>query len=313
MLRLALGVTAMSLLLAVLTPALAEEYTVVIPSGAYNPSFDNQVERPNEFYSPEKLSVKVNDTVTWINSDTDKHTITSGRSSGRIGYIQGDSGEPNGIFDSGLVGSDEKWSYTFAFPGTFAYFCTLHPWMFGVVEVQGEFPDYAQDAEGNKIEFPLMSMTPETPYHVGIAWSPKALKTGEQVTFINDFFDKTGNNKLHLLDYNFVILQNGKEIHRSSGYSQNGADIKYFAFSDPGPATIRFENVGGVQGNNAEFTALVYPGTSVSADAIISTNKQDPTFIIAGMYAAIFGPLGGGMALWIFYWKPWRKKDAKSF
>lgn len=304
----------LSLLLFAFLPAWADEYTVVIPSGASDPSFDPQFERPDEFYSPTKLSIKVNDTVTWINNDYEKHTITSGLSSGRMGFVQGDLGKADGIFDSGLFESGEKWSHTFTFPGTFSYFCTLHPWMFGVVEVGGEIPNYPQNGEGTMIELPAMSITPQPNYHVGTTWSPKVLKTGEQITFINDFFDKSGTKKEHLLNYDFVIVQDDQEIHRSFGYSENGADIKNFVFTKPGPVSIHFENVGGEKGNDAEFTTFVYQGSGqMSADAIISKNKQDPIFILATMYSLIFGPMAGGIALWMYYWKPWQKKKVGSF
>jgi plastocyanin len=290
--------------------ASAEEYKVVIPLRASDPSFDPQIARPDDFYSPPKLTVGVNDTVTWVNNDTEKHTVTSGESSGRIGFVQGNMGEPDGIFDSGLFDIGKEWSYTFSVPGVFPYFCTLHPWMFGVVEVEGAVPDYAQDGDGNRLVLPAMSLTENPSYHVGTTWSPHILKTGEQITFINDFFDAGGTKKQHLVKYDFVILQAGQEVHRSAGFSEFGADIKNFVFSKPGPVTIRFENVGGVTGNNAEFTSVAYQGTQkMSADAVISSNKQDPAIIMAGVYAAIFGPMAGAVALWMYYWRPWKPKQ----
>lgn len=307
-------VFAMSISPVVFMSAWAEDYTIIIPTGASDPSFDPQIkDRPEEWYVPTKLTIKANDKVTWVNNDTEKHTVTSGLSSGRTGFIRGDLGTHDGIFDSGLFQSEHRWSYTFTFVGTFPYFCTLHPWMFGVIEVIGSIPDYPQDAQGNTVELPVMSLTENPSYHVGTTWSPKAVQTGEQITFINDFFDSSGTKKEHLLKYEFVILQNGVEVHRSTGYSENGADVKYFAFSRPGPTVIRFEDVGGVDGNDVEFSTFVYRGPSeISANAIISNNKQDPAFINAGLYAAIFGPLGGGIALWMYYWRPWHRKNAKS-
>ena len=290
--------------------ASAEEYKVVIPPRASDPSFDPQFARPDDFYSPPSLTVGVNDTVTWVNNDTEKHTVTSGESSGRIGFIQGNMGEPDGIFDSGLFDVGKEWSYSFTLPGLFPYFCTLHPWMYGVVEVKGAVPDYSQDGGGNRLVLPVMTLTENPTYHVGTTWSPNVLKTGEQVTFINDFFDAGGTKKQHLVKYDFVIVQGGREIHRSTGFSEFGADIKNFVFSMPGSVAVRFENVGGVAGNNVEFTSLVYQGMQkISADAVISSNKQDPTFIMAGVYAAIFGPVAGAIVLWMYYWRPWRPKQ----
>jgi len=291
--------------------AQSSSFTVTIAKGAANPSFDPQIkDRPAEWYTPTKLTVKVNDTVTWVNEDTEKHTVTSGESSGRTGFVQGDLGKSYGIFDSGLFETGQKWSYTFTVPGTYQYFCTIHPWMFGIVVVEGtadDLPDYPVDAKGNTVSFPVESQSSDGKYHTGLYWSPVVLRTGEQVTFTNDFFDSGGNNKLHLLKYDFVLVQNGKEIHRSSGFSEGGSDIKYFAFSEPGAVSIRFENLGGDKNSSSEFSTIVYPGKSgISADAIISSNKVDATIIQTSIYAVPIGIAAGAGALVFWYARHWR-------
>lgn len=288
-------------------------FTVTIARGAANPSFDPQIkDRPAEWYTPTKITVGVNDTVTWANQDIEKHTVTSGESSGRTGFVQGDLGKVNGIFDSGLFATDEQWSHTFAVPGTYQYFCTLHPWMFGIVVVEGtddDLPDYPVDARGNEVSFPVMSPSSDGKYHAGLYWSPVVLRTGEQVTFTNDFFDSSGSTKIHLLKYDFVLLQNGEEIHRSSGFSEGGSDIKYFAFPEPGAATIRFENLGGDKNSFAEFGTIVYPGESgVTADAIISSNKIDPAIIQGSIYAVPIGIAAGAGAFVFWFARHWRQQ-----
>jgi len=89
--------------------------TVTIVAGASSPS------NPTGHYSPASITVVIgaNNTVTWINKDYSIHTITSN----------------NGIFDSGLLNSGDKWSYTFSTPGTFGYHCAIHPYMTGNVTV----------------------------------------------------------------------------------------------------------------------------------------------------------------------------------
>jgi amicyanin len=75
-------------------------------------------------YNPNLIEIKVGDTVTWINSDSSPHTVTSSSSS---------SNDSN--FDSGVVRSGEAFSFTFEKEGQYSYFCTLHPSMVGTVVV----------------------------------------------------------------------------------------------------------------------------------------------------------------------------------
>src|SRR5574342_127201 len=72
------------------------EYQVTIPKGAGNPSFDPQFKKDmflDQWYLPTKLAISTNDTVTWTNLDQEKHSVTSGQSSGREG-VTGKSGIP---------------------------------------------------------------------------------------------------------------------------------------------------------------------------------------------------------------------------
>lgn len=284
------------LYLGTITNAVGISYNVSIPRGAANPDFDPQLtqDRTEERYIPTKLAILVNDTVTWTNEDIEKHSVTSGESSGRFGFARGEMGKPDGIFDSGLFAPSQTWSYTFTRAGTFQYFCTIHPWMYGAVIVDEDIPDYPHDAEGNKVTLPVMTLSSDKKYHNGLYWSPVVIKTGEQVTFTNDFFDKNGYTKLHLLEYDFVLIQNGKEIHRSHGYSENGSDVKYFVFSEAGPLTIRFENMGTDKNSYAEFNTVIYPGKSdILVDAKISSDKIQPIIFQVMM----FGIIGAAAAM----------------
>lgn len=272
--------------------AMAESYDVVIPKGAGNPSFDPQFKKDlfsDQWYLPTKLTISANDTVRWTNQDQEKHSVTSGESSGRAG-VSGEPGKPDGIFDSGLFGMGQSWSYKFAQAGTFPYFCSIHPWMYGIIVVEN-IPNYPHDAEGNRVKFPLMTVSGDRKYHNGLYWNPPVIKTGQQVLFTLDFFDKFGSTKLHFVTYDFVLIQNGKEIHRSNGYSENGSDLKYFVFSEPGPVKIRFENIGGGKFSVSEFSTMVYEGESqVQANAIISKNKGEPVIYQASLWVILAAP-----------------------
>lgn len=79
-----------------------------------------------EFYVPAETTVKADETVTWKNDDTAIHTATSGKDA-----------TPDGKFDTSLVSPGQS-SKPIAMPnepGQYPYFCTLHPWMTGMITV----------------------------------------------------------------------------------------------------------------------------------------------------------------------------------
>ena len=58
--------------------------------------------------------------MTWINDDDTPHTVASSSK----------------LFKSKALDTKDKFSFTFTTPGTYAYFCSLHPHMTGVVVVE---------------------------------------------------------------------------------------------------------------------------------------------------------------------------------
>jgi plastocyanin len=73
----------------------------------------------NYAYHDAKVTVHVGDTVRFVNDDNDAHTVTAS----------------DKTFDSGGLDAGETFTRTFTKPGTFAYFCALHPYMKAVVVV----------------------------------------------------------------------------------------------------------------------------------------------------------------------------------
>ena len=76
-------------------------------------------------YDTFAAQVNVGEEVTWANQDTEAHTITSGTP----------ADGPDGLFDSGLIENYMYFYHTFDEPGTYDYFCMVHPWMQGKVAV----------------------------------------------------------------------------------------------------------------------------------------------------------------------------------
>jgi plastocyanin len=74
----------------------------------------------NFTFDPPRMTVKAGTTVTWYNEDDIPHTVAA-------------SGKQ---FRSKTLDTDSKFSFTFATPGSYEYFCSLHPHMTGVIVVE---------------------------------------------------------------------------------------------------------------------------------------------------------------------------------
>lgn len=79
-----------------------------------------QVKIDNFSFTPQTLNVSAGTTVTWTNSDDVPHNVVSTEK----------------VFKSKTMDTDEKFSYTFTNPGTYKYYCSLHPRMTGTVVVK---------------------------------------------------------------------------------------------------------------------------------------------------------------------------------
>jgi plastocyanin len=79
-----------------------------------------EVKIDNFTFAPQRIVVQAGTTVTWTNADDAPHTVVS----------------TTKLFKSGALDTTDKFSFKFATPGTYEYFCSLHPHMTGIVVVQ---------------------------------------------------------------------------------------------------------------------------------------------------------------------------------
>ncbi len=79
-----------------------------------------QISIQNFEFSPATVDVPAGSTVTWTNNDGELHTVTSSEN----------------VFASPGLDADETFSYTFSTPGTYTYYCKLHPHMTGTIVVK---------------------------------------------------------------------------------------------------------------------------------------------------------------------------------
>ena len=78
------------------------------------------VEIHNMHFNPPEITVAAGTKVTWVNDDELPHTVT----------------EQSRAFHSSALDTKDSFSYIFATPGDFTYFCTLHPMMRGKITVK---------------------------------------------------------------------------------------------------------------------------------------------------------------------------------
>ncbi len=108
--------------------------------------------------------------------------------------------------------------------------------------------------------FPMMAMTQNEELRVDLSWEPVEIEPGKSTNFIFTIRDGTTGDPLRQSSYNFIIIQNGKIIHKTSGNAVVGGSFEKFTFSEDqtGPTIIKFENIRGT-GLNTEFGLVVIP------------------------------------------------------
>jgi plastocyanin len=92
--------------------------TVQKSAAAGPPSVEVKID--NFSFTPPTLSVKAGTQITWTNADDIPHTVVSDDQS----------------FKSKVLDTDEKFTFTASKPGTYSYFCSIHPKMTGKVVVE---------------------------------------------------------------------------------------------------------------------------------------------------------------------------------
>jgi len=90
-------------------------------TSAYTPAIAQEVKIDNFTFAPASVTVAPGTTVRWVNRDDILHTVVS---------------DDKTTFKSKPLDTDQEFSYTFTKPGTYSYFCSIHPKMTGKIVVQ---------------------------------------------------------------------------------------------------------------------------------------------------------------------------------
>ena len=86
-----------------------------------NSAKPNQIVIKDFHFNPETLTVKSGEKVTWINRDEEPHTVVSVEKQFK---------------KSSALDTDQEFTITAGAPGTYTYFCSVHPKMTGTIVVE---------------------------------------------------------------------------------------------------------------------------------------------------------------------------------
>lgn len=107
-----------------MTASVAAAVFLTVLAGAPASAAEIKVGIDNFTFNPKVVTVKTGDTVVWTNKDDIPHTVT----------------DP-GKFRSKALDTDDSFSFTFTTPGSYSYFCSLHPMMTGKIVVEAATGD----------------------------------------------------------------------------------------------------------------------------------------------------------------------------
>jgi len=83
-------------------------------------SEQNTIEIKDFAFNPQTITVKSGQTITWINRDEEPHTVVSVEKQFK---------------KSSALDTDQSFTITAGTPGTYTYFCSVHPKMTGTIVV----------------------------------------------------------------------------------------------------------------------------------------------------------------------------------
>lgn len=145
-------------------------------------------------FIPDPISVNVDDVVSWTNRDSVTHIVASGLPK---------DGE-DGIIYSGLMQPDEVFAFSFDESGIFPYFCTIHPWMEGLIVVN---PNLIKPVTSNEITEARLSKSGDIIVTI-LTDIPKAR---EALSLELQFTDEK-NIPIDHMNYDLRIIQDNEDI-----------------------------------------------------------------------------------------------------
>lgn len=258
------------------------------------PAVKSDVKIVDNGYRPQKISVAAGSTITWSNTGSLPHTVSA----------------RDGAFDSGILMSGDGYRRTFGQPGSFEYFCTIHPGMVGTVVVTpGGTPtgtasaggDGVVRAEGNEDAAGTTEGATNSP-DTAPSENQELLESVSIVDF--DYEPRS----LRVAAGNTVVWTNQDELPHTvtaadwfdSGILNTG-DVFRWTFTAPGTyeyiCTLHPDMVGTVVVEEAAPSPDGQLPTVGAASPISGSSSGPPSLLVAVIMAAGLALAGVGMAV----------------
>ncbi len=200
------------------------EVTIATTEDAMNPACEP------ECYTPTTTTVEVGVKVIFSNP-TGFHSFTSGT-------MEGFTPNPSEIFDTGVLSEGESGEWTPENVGEVPFYCSLHPYMYGVITVEDAHAEEEADAAAQAEAEELV-----------VVITDSIVDDGTQVNL--EF------STIHV-NYEIIVMQNGEEILKEAAHAMEmtGASHMIDAIgSDESPIDIEIVSLGiGPPGANQDWT-----------------------------------------------------------
>ena len=142
-------------MIGVMVPSSFAEYSEITIASVLNSGFGEGCELTEDgCYSPNTATVDVGGVVIFSNIDSVSHTFTAGN------VTDGKTGE----FDTSIIESGRTATWVADVVGEIDYFCTIHPWMTGLLTVQGSNNIVEQEPNIIFGKTLIENMTPSTEF-----------------------------------------------------------------------------------------------------------------------------------------------------
>ncbi len=173
---------------------------------------------PDGCFIPMEVTVEVRGEVTWSNTDSVAHTVTSGTAD--------DEKSVGAVFDSGLLLAGQSFEWIPEETGEYPYFCIVHPWMTGAVIVE-------EVAGVEELTVTITSSVTDDGTKVDLEY-----------------------NKAHV-NYEITATQDGNVIFQETGHAHTDMMASHLipvAASDDNPVDIEIVSLGiGLPGDEADW------------------------------------------------------------
>ncbi len=231
--------------------------SVSIPSGTSVPG----CEAEKKCFIPYQVTIDPGGEVIWSNDDTAAHTVTSGTA----------ADGPDGNFDSSLFMAGTTFSVKFDDyePGTYQYFCMVHPWMTGEVIVEEAMMMEEEDMEEEHMEGTMVSgMSKDGSIMVKIEASKP---TANEMMKIDLTFTKKDGKPQEHINYDITATQDGKQVLSDKAAHQHEGKSSHTTMAlvsdKPVDIEVTLQGIGinapfsGPQGEIVKFTVVPEFGT----------------------------------------------------